>query len=191
MVSQTSPSRSFLQLLIYASWNGVGTELYSRAAHRMFRASPYHYIPIRGIAIMFIVLFAISTSEILDSLGLCRIFTVLHFFYSNSRRSSCILPHVVALSYCLSLWYSRNFRVVRETVVKFWPTEPRAIRDAVCPFHIIFFSTWSYPACVRRITATILGPTPFLAANFVIFGIIIQRLGTQFSRLSPKWCTSS
>lgn len=40
-----------------------------------------------------------------------------------------------------------------------------------------------------QITATILGPTPFLAANFVIFGIIIQRLGTQYSRLSPRWYT--
>ncbi|KAF8965860.1 RTA1-like protein [Flammula alnicola] len=40
-----------------------------------------------------------------------------------------------------------------------------------------------------QITATILGPTPLLAANFVIFGVIIQRLGTQYSRLSPKWYT--
>jgi len=40
-----------------------------------------------------------------------------------------------------------------------------------------------------QITATILGPTPLLAANFVIFGIVIQRLGTQYSRLSPRWYT--
>ncbi|KAF8157805.1 RTA1-domain-containing protein [Crassisporium funariophilum] len=40
-----------------------------------------------------------------------------------------------------------------------------------------------------QITATILGPTPLLAANFVIFGVIIQRLGAQYSRLSPKWYT--
>ncbi|KAF8170088.1 RTA1-like protein [Pholiota molesta] len=40
-----------------------------------------------------------------------------------------------------------------------------------------------------QITATILGPTPFLAANFVIFGAMIQRLGTQYSRLSPKMYT--
>ena len=41
----------------------------------------------------------------------------------------------------------------------------------------------------NRITATILGPTPLLAANFVILGRIINMLGPQFSRLSPKWCT--
>lgn len=33
-----------------------------------------------------------------------------------------------------------------------------------------------------------MGPTPLLAANFVIFGRIIHRLGTQYSRLSPKTC---
>lgn len=39
-----------------------------------------------------------------------------------------------------------------------------------------------------RIVATILGPTPLLAANFVIFGVIIHRLGVQYSRLSAKSC---
>ena len=41
-----------------------------------------------------------------------------------------------------------------------------------------------------RIVATILGPTPLLAANFVIFGVLIHRLGIQYSRLSPKSCKS-
>lgn len=40
-----------------------------------------------------------------------------------------------------------------------------------------------------QITCTIIGPTPLLAANFVILGIMIQRLGPQYSRLSPKWYT--
>jgi len=37
------------------------------------------------------------------------------------------------------------------------------------------------------ICTTIIGPTPLLAANFVIVEHIIVRLGTSFSRLSPKW----
>jgi len=37
-----------------------------------------------------------------------------------------------------------------------------------------------------QIVATILGPTPLLAANFVIFGVLIHRLGAQYSRLSPR-----
>ncbi|KAF9003011.1 RTA1 like protein-domain-containing protein [Cyathus striatus] len=38
-----------------------------------------------------------------------------------------------------------------------------------------------------QITATILGPTPFLAVNFIILGKIIERLGVQYSRLKPQW----
>ncbi|PPR07632.1 hypothetical protein CVT26_001700 [Gymnopilus dilepis] len=40
-----------------------------------------------------------------------------------------------------------------------------------------------------QITCTILGPTPLLAANFVILGILIQRLGPQYSRLTPRGYT--
>ncbi|TFK31659.1 RTA1 like protein-domain-containing protein [Crucibulum laeve] len=35
-----------------------------------------------------------------------------------------------------------------------------------------------------QITATIIAPTPFVAANFIILGMIIDRLGPQYSRLS-------
>ncbi|KAG6336213.1 hypothetical protein ID866_2864 [Astraeus odoratus] len=37
-----------------------------------------------------------------------------------------------------------------------------------------------------QLVGTILGPTPLLAANFVILGRIINVLGTQFSRLPPR-----
>ncbi|KAF8871610.1 RTA1-domain-containing protein [Infundibulicybe gibba] len=40
-----------------------------------------------------------------------------------------------------------------------------------------------------QITATILAPTPFVAANFVILGKIIRRLGPSYSRLSPRLYT--
>jgi len=38
-----------------------------------------------------------------------------------------------------------------------------------------------------QITATILAPTPLVAANFVILGRVIERLGPSYSRLSPRW----
>ncbi|TFK33586.1 RTA1 like protein-domain-containing protein [Crucibulum laeve] len=38
-----------------------------------------------------------------------------------------------------------------------------------------------------QITATIIGPTPLVAANFIILGRIIRRLGPAYSRLSPRW----
>ncbi|KAF8873935.1 RTA1-like protein [Infundibulicybe gibba] len=37
-----------------------------------------------------------------------------------------------------------------------------------------------------QITATIIAPTPLVAANFIILGRIIRRLGPSYSRLSPK-----
>ncbi|KAF9493501.1 RTA1-domain-containing protein [Pleurotus eryngii] len=40
-----------------------------------------------------------------------------------------------------------------------------------------------------QITATILAPTPLVAANFIILGRTIARLGPTYSRLSPKWYT--
>ena len=58
-----------------------------------------------------------------------------------------------------------------------------------------------------RITATIIAPTPLVAANLCVFsasysclrssgwvcsiilGRIIGKLGSRYSRLSPKWCT--
>lgn len=40
-----------------------------------------------------------------------------------------------------------------------------------------------------RIVATIIAPTPLVAANFVILGLVINRLGSCYSRISPKWYT--
>jgi len=39
-----------------------------------------------------------------------------------------------------------------------------------------------------QITCTIIAPTPFLAANFIIFGRLIRSLGYKYSRIGPKWC---
>ncbi|KAH8089893.1 RTA1-domain-containing protein [Cristinia sonorae] len=40
---------------------------------------------------------------------------------------------------------------------------------------------------LMQIVATILAPTPFVAALFILFSRITQKLGTQYSRLSPRW----
>ncbi|KAH9855543.1 RTA1-domain-containing protein [Lenzites betulinus] len=42
---------------------------------------------------------------------------------------------------------------------------------------------------LMQITTTIIAPTPLIAANFVILGQIIRRLGQQYSRLSAMWYT--
>ena len=40
----------------------------------------------------------------------------------------------------------------------------------------------------NRIVCTIIGPTPLLAANFIIFGAIIRILGPMYSRIGPRKC---
>ncbi|KIP07455.1 hypothetical protein PHLGIDRAFT_30017 [Phlebiopsis gigantea 11061_1 CR5-6] len=42
-------------------------------------------------------------------------------------------------------------------------------------------------AFLAQITCTIIAPTPFLAACFIIFSALSQRLGPAYSRLSPRW----
>ncbi|KAL1730617.1 RTA1 like protein-domain-containing protein [Schizophyllum commune] len=40
-----------------------------------------------------------------------------------------------------------------------------------------------------QIVTTIIAPTPLLAANFVMMGRLVRRLGPAYSRLSPRWYT--
>ncbi|KAJ7152907.1 RTA1 like protein-domain-containing protein [Mycena filopes] len=46
-----------------------------------------------------------------------------------------------------------------------------------------------FKAYEMQIVCTIMGPTPLAAANFIILGRIIDRLGPVYSRLSPKLYT--
>ncbi|KDQ58307.1 hypothetical protein JAAARDRAFT_128618 [Jaapia argillacea MUCL 33604] len=52
-------------------------------------------------------------------------------------------------------------------------------------------NVWLLNPYLMQITTTIIAPTPLVAANFIILGKIIRRLGSQYSRLSPKWCKST
>ncbi|KAH9829049.1 RTA1 like protein-domain-containing protein [Rhodofomes roseus] len=47
-----------------------------------------------------------------------------------------------------------------------------------------------YPFTTSAIVTTIIAPTPLVAANFVILGELIRRLGPSYSRLSPVWYTA-
>ena len=67
------------------------------------------------------------------------------------------------------------------------PHLPRPVLDAVG--HPLSEGNPAYLEHLRsRITTTIISPTFILAANFVIVGRLIRRLGTKYSRLSPRSC---
>ncbi|PIL26020.1 transporter [Ganoderma sinense ZZ0214-1] len=42
---------------------------------------------------------------------------------------------------------------------------------------------------IMQITTTIIAPTPLIAANFIILGQIIRRMGQKYSRVSARWYT--
>ena len=95
-----------------------------------FRSSPYHYVPSESIAITFIVLFGLSTGK--------KVFFVSFFCVksistlpSGSLGLCYFLPHVVAVSYNWSLWYTRDPGMVRSTLVKFFTVTRGTIQNAV------------------------------------------------------------
>ena len=75
----------------------------------------------------------------------------------------------------------------REVVVISKPTSIYSIYNSVSRAVVI-----SIVAAIDRrsfrISCTIIAPTPLVAANFVILGMIIDKLGDHYSRLSTKWC---
>ncbi|RDB26463.1 Uncharacterized protein C17G6.02c [Hypsizygus marmoreus] len=110
-------------------------------------SSPYGYIPTQSIAIVFLVLFSVST--------------IAHTGQATYSRMWWLLPTVTFCGILEILgWAARVWSSISP------------LQDT--PFTI-------------QITATIIGPTPLLAANFVILGKIIEHLGPAYSRLSPKW----
>ncbi|KAH9843096.1 RTA1 like protein-domain-containing protein [Rhodofomes roseus] len=48
------------------------------------------------------------------------------------------------------------------------------------------YDVLSHMAFSMQIICTIIGPTPLIAANFIILGHVIRRLGQQYSRLSAR-----
>lgn len=57
------------------------------------------------------------------------------------------------------------------------------------PLHLHLSQQSDHGGSRYRITTTIIAPTPLVAANFLVLGELIKRLGPQYSRLRPAWCT--
>ncbi|KAF9559141.1 RTA1-domain-containing protein [Agrocybe pediades] len=109
----------------------------------------YGYIPTRGIAVLFLLLFIFSTGL---HVGQAIKYRTHWLFYT-----AVLCGALEILGWAARLWSSYS------------PL-------AGIPFQI-------------QITATIIAPTPLLAASFVIFGEIIKMLGPCYSRISAKWYT--
>ncbi|KAI6127259.1 RTA1 like protein-domain-containing protein [Pisolithus sp. B1] len=145
--------------------------------------SPYNYVPTEWICIT-------VGPHIPDMFGYCTepvpslaqfvmlfgINTVLHIFQSWKFRMWWLIPTVVVAGILEVLgWSARLWSSISPTLLT--------------PFEIQYVTVFRYPfplVNTPRLIGTILAPTPFLAANFLVLGKIIVRLGPQYSRLSPK-----
>lgn len=86
--------------------------------------------------------------------------TVLHLFQAIKFRMWWLLPTVVFAGILEIFGWS----------ARLW--------SSISPVLLIPFE--------MQLVGTILAPTPFIAANFLTLGRIIDQLGPQYSRLSPK-----
>ena len=105
-----------------------------------FGSSPYHYVPSESTAIIFIVLFGLSTGKIYFALSASALVVLNLMTLSGSLGLCYFLPHVVAVSYDWSLRCARDRGMVRSTLVKFFTVTRGTIQNAVSfsIFHFIF-----------------------------------------------------
>lgn len=115
---------------------------------------------------------------------------VLIYVPSHTHHPGHPFAAVVAPPYGMRGRPRRDPRLEREAVVepKRVPERPihHAVRLLLLPFPRMRMLT-----ALRRITTTIIAPTPLIAANFIILGQIIRRIGQKYSRVSARWCKHS
>ncbi|KAF9074170.1 RTA1 like protein-domain-containing protein [Rhodocollybia butyracea] len=126
--------------------------------------SPYGYVPTEFVTIIFLVLFGISTGKkLVHSTQL--MFTwcplALHSGQAIFFKTWWAFPTIVVAGLLeLMGWSARLWSSLNPNLL--------------APYEM-------------QLTCTILAPTPFVAGNFLILGRIINRLGTKYSRLPPRW----
>ena len=96
-------------------------------------------------------------------------------------------PNAMAATNCRARWDSRGSGLECEVVVISKPTPIYSIYNPVSRAVVILIVA-AIDRRSFRISCTIIAPTPLVAANFVILGMIINKLGDHYSRLSTKWC---
>ena len=105
--------------------------------------------------------------------------------YSPQRHTSPEVPCLVALPYRGPCSDGRDSGLVRTAVVILRAAEPDSICDPVRGHRN---SSSFLPSQTLRVICTIVAPTPFVGAIFITFGRIINKIGPQYSRLSPRLC---
>ncbi|KAJ7780048.1 RTA1-domain-containing protein [Mycena maculata] len=127
----------------------------------------YGYVPQEWIAIMFVTLFGVSTSEY-------RLFPSF-----NNRQLTSPVVHIGQATYYRLWWLLPTAAACGIGEIIGWSGR---LWSSISP-------TLDQPYLVQ-ISTTVLSPTPLLAANFIILSRIVQELGTMYSLLTPQWYTA-
>ncbi|KAF9049274.1 RTA1-domain-containing protein, partial [Hymenopellis radicata] len=104
--------------------------------------------------------------------------------YVPSRQVSAVFVLIFAISTLLHLWQCLHYRM--------WWTIPTILLSGcleVLGWSGRLWSSFSpslQDPYMIQIICTIIGPTPLVAANFIIMGAIIRILGPMYSRLGPR-----
>ncbi|KAF7345895.1 putative RTA1-like protein [Mycena venus] len=133
--------------------------------------SPYGYTPTEYICILFVALFGIST--------LLHIGQAIHYRMWWLFLSAILAGILETVGWGGRLWSSKSPQIFEAYEIQ--------IVCTVIGVSIILYSG----AILQRVPDrnAMAQPTPLAAANFIVLGRIINRLGPVYSRLSPKLYT--
>ena len=95
-------------------------------------------------------------------------------------------PPLVAFPQCDFLRIPRAYRLERSIVVQSIPLPRGPVHYTVSRLQRSQFVPLLKG--VYRAVVLVIAPTPLVAANFILLGHIIQLLGPQYSRLTPRRC---
>ncbi|THH08175.1 hypothetical protein EW145_g2886 [Phellinidium pouzarii] len=132
--------------------------------------SLYGYTPTTSVCFTFIGLFAVSASAPPRS-----VLQVFCLDIDCCRRRHTVIHGCEAVAY--KLWWFLGLATLA-CVMEVFGWVGRLLSS---------FAPADLTAYTIQIVATVIAPTPLLASNFIILGMIIRHLGEQYSRLSSKW----
>ncbi|KAL1716639.1 RTA1 like protein-domain-containing protein [Schizophyllum commune] len=138
--------------------------------------SPYGYVPTEWASIFFLVLFGITT--------------LVHFGQAIAYRGWWLFITLVfcgsmeCVGWACRLWSNRDILADNAYKIQCVYSTPLSCSKYRLPSSR---ARCSMASC--RSVMLIVAPTPLLAANFVMMGRIVRRLGVKYSRLSPRLYT--
>jgi hypothetical protein len=144
----------------------------------------YGYYPSKPIGVLFVVLFAISTSM-----------SYLRVYLAVLTNNPVLVIHAGQATYYRMWWLFPTACLCGVGELIGWSGRLWSAYnpDASDPFMMQCVGLqetqlYSLIYLIFRICATIISPTPLIAVNFILLSRIVEYLGPCYSRISARWC---